>query len=309
MLTLIILVALAVVGFISRGKGIIPDRLKSLLYRYVFFIATPTAIIYAVATIPSKDYASFGPFLGANIFAYLIVFFGITFILKKRRLYYKTRGVIEYSSNTPNTIFIGFPLIAAIFRPEVFIYAVLIGALVDAILNSTRIIVISAQQGGKKSTGITPRAVAKSLLNPLLIALIIGYLLSRSEIQLPYMLMESLRLIGKTSSYIAMIVLGASLYGLHILKSYRKHLVIITTTKLVILPAMVLVICTAFGLNKEARDISVMMSALPVAVFSLIVAANLKLDEKLASSAILVTTCLSPLSILAWYTILQLLLV
>lgn len=303
MITLLLLLFITILGLALRAAGLIPDRLKDLLHRYVYYVAVPAAVIYSLSGQLDKGISKYVIFLAANLAAYLLVFMGVSLYAHRIKLHYKQAGVLRFSSNTPNTIFLGFPLILALYDHNFFIYAVILGSLADTILNTIRVSLI--QSSTKKSGTSTFRFQLGSFMNPLLVALVIVLFMVFANIHLPTSVNTILGLLGKTSSYVALLVLGASLFGLHIAKKDYRMLTYIATVKLFVLPLVVLLACLLFRISPEARDISVMLGAMPVAVFSLIVTDNLRLEERLATGAILVTTCLAPLSLVFWFFILQ----
>lgn len=304
MVTILLLLLITAIGLGLRAAGLMPDRIKDLLHRYVYYIAVPAAIIYSLSGQLDKGVSKYGIFLIANLLAYLVVFAGASVYARRLKLHYKQAGVFRFSSNTPNTIFLGFPLILALFDHGLFIYAVILGSLADTILNTIRVSFI--QNSIKKKGGTSSfRLQLSNFVNPLLVALVIAFFMAFANVHLPAGVDVLVGLLGKTSSYVALLVLGASLFGLRIANKDYQILAHITAIKLFILPCVMLLACLLFKLNSEARDISVMLSAMPVAVFSLIVSDNLKLEERLATGAILVTTCLAPLSLLFWFIVLQ----
>ena len=306
MFTIFILFVCTVVGFILRKAGLIPDGLKDLLYKYVYFIAVPAAIIYSLSGQLESGVGKYAVFLAANLCAYFAVFVGMTIYAKSHGYPYKTAGVMRFSSTAPNSIFLGFPLILALFDSSLLIYAVILGSLSDTIMNVVKIVAIKSGSS-KKSRQSTAKLYLRNLLNPLAAALVVACIMAVANFELPDGLGSVLRVVGKTSPYIALIVLGASIVGLKLRRDDNDEILSIALVKLVILPAAVLATCLLVGMDEEARDISVIISALPVAIFSLIVADNLKLENRIATGAIMITTIMAPITLLCWYLFLQVL--
>lgn len=304
MFTIVVLLFVTVLGLGLRTAGLVPDKLKNLLHKYVYYIAVPAAIIYSLSGQLNIDINTYATFLGANLAAYLGIFIATSIYARWTKLHYKQAGVFRFSSNASNTVFLGFPLVIILFDHAYFIYAVILGSLVDTILNTIKVSLIQSSTKQKQGSWRT-RLLLSNFINPLVVALLVALLLAIANIHLPTVAHTIIGVVGKTSSYVALFVLGTSLYGLQVAKKDYRILAAITTIKLVALPLVMLLICMVAGLSPQARDISVILSAMPVAVFSLIVADNLKLEEQLAAGAILVTTCLAPLSLLGWLVVLR----
>lgn len=301
MYVILLLSVVAICGVLFKRAGIVPDWLRSGIYKYVYFVASPVAVVHALVDRSNINYGSFFKFLAVNTGVYLAVFITVVIAVSRTKYKRKIAGVIAYASNTPNTVFLGFPLILTLFHQEAFIYAVVLGTLMDALLNSIRIAIIGRQGLGKTSHA---KLILKSTLNPFLISLVFGILLLVSTVKLPYSILHILGFISESTSYAALFVLGITVGTLKLKLKYKKYYAFIAVGKLVLLPACVLIGSTLFGLNETARNVGVFIAALPSAVFSLIIAANLKLDEELATGAVLVTTCLSVLTLTFWYFLL-----
>lgn len=69
------------------------------------------------------------------------------------------------------------------------------------------------------------------------------------------------------------------------------------TAKLVILPLVVFLISVLFGYSKEFTQVSVLISAMPTAITSFVLAQKYSLNEQLTADIILVSTLLSILSL------------
>ncbi len=309
MLTIITLVSVAILGAYLRRRNIVSENTKQLLFQYVYYVATPAAVVHALITHKLSNYSTYGKFLLLNVVCYFIIFITLYIYMQYKKISYKTAGVIAYSANTPNTVFVGFPLILALFHNGTFIYAVLLGTLMDAVLNFVRIFLLERYKktiiDTKKQKKQKLLMMIRSVINPFSLSLIIGL----GAIYLKFVpsdtVLDGVGYLGKSASYAALFVLGLSVGKLKIVKKDKEELAVITFVKLFAMPLIVLVISTMFGLSKSAVNAGVFISALPTAIFSLVVAANLKLDQRLASSAILITTLVSVATLPIWYFILR----
>lgn len=309
MLTIIILCAVALFGGILSRKNCAPKILKNSLQSYVYYFAAPGAIIYALGNHDFRHSTQFIKFLGVNILSYLTVFFLVYIVLNIKRVPRKLAGVVVFSSNAPNTVFLGFPLVLALFGQEAFVYVALLGTLSDAILNAIRLFMLHKYKASRlhphRHHKVQLFSIVKDvIINPFFVALLIGVALSMLRVAIP----EELRMVGVSASYAALFSLGLSVGHLKIKKSEYDEIIVATAIKLVALPILMLLPAHLL-LSTTARNVSVFVAALPTAVLSLIVAHNLKFNERLASGVILATTILSVVSLSGWYVILKFLLV
>ncbi len=305
MISIILLVLLAVFGAVLRRRDIVSEAVKQRIFQYVYYVATPVAVVHALTTHQLEGYSRYGIFLLVNSAVYLGVFFAAHIYMTKRKVKHVVAGVIAFSATAPNSVFIGFPLVLALFHQEAFIFAVLLGTLMDAVLNFIRISVIhSHSKRASKIHSSHAVLLARSILNPFLVSLLIGFALVYFKVVLPDFIAVGIKYIGKSASYAALFVLGLSVGKLKISKKDYEEIAVVSGLKLFVLPALVFVASKLLGLSQPAVYAGVFIAALPPAVFSLVVAANLKLDERLAASSILVATCTSLLTLPFWYIIL-----
>jgi len=309
MLTIFTLIIVALIGGALSKAGVVPTTVKDLLQKYVYYFAAPVAVIYAIGTNDFSSSSRYIKFLAVNVLTYL-VFFLVTYLaLKKKKVQRKIAGVIAFSSNAPNTVFLGFPLVLAVFGQEAFVYVVLLGSLSDALLNAVRLFMLHKYKTSslRRSKHTRPQlfgVVKGVVVNSFFIALIVGCVLNYFKVLIP----QSLYYVGLSASYAALLALGLSVGHLKINKADYGEIILTSGLKLAALPLFVLV-PAQFLLDTTARNVSVFVAALPTAVLSLIVAQNLKFDEKLAPSIILATTALSVVSLSGWYVVLKLILV
>lgn len=309
MITIIILFTVALLGGILARYRLAPKSIKTALQRYVYYFAAPSAIIYSLGVHDPSGSSRYIKFLIINFLCYLVLFMITFFFLERQKVERRIAGVVAFASNAPNTVFLGFPLVLALFGQEAFVYAALLGSLCDAFLNAVRLLKLhsykSSMMSSRKHSKLQLLSIVKSIaINPFMIALVIGGALSVFQVPIA----EELKWPGLSASYAAMFALGLSVGNLKIKKDDHGEIAIISALKLVALPVLVF-IPSYFLLDVTARNAGVFVAALPVAVFSLTVANTLKLDEDLAASAILVTTVLSTLSLTAWFIILKIILV
>ena len=91
------------------------------------------------------------------------------------------------------------------------------------------------------------------------------------------------------------------LLGMQIAKAgippHRKLLSVSVVIKLLVAPAIALLIAPLFGLEGLARDVGVLQSAMPTAVITTIIAIEYDAEAAFVTGAVLVTTLLSPFTL------------
>ena len=305
MLTMLMLLVVTLIGVWLQRHNYVSKNTKSLLFKYVYYVATPCAVIYALITRHFNSYSEYGRFLAINSVIYLFIFVVLYSYLKNRKIRFNIAGVIAFCSNAPNSVFLGFPLILTFFYNGTFIFAVLLGTIMDAVLNFIRLSLLGKYVKTRNKSHKHKLLLVKSFVNSFLIALLIGLGVVYLRLEVSKNLLNLIGHIGQSATYTALLMLGISVGRLKIVKKDYEELTAIALVKLVAMPLMVLIFSLIFNLPESAVNAGVFIAAMPTAIFSLIVAGNFKLDEHLAASAVLITTTISTITLPLWYIILH----
>ena len=140
--------------------------------------------------------------------------------------------------------------------------------------------------------------IKQLLLNPLLIACVIGLLLNSCEIALPVAVQRTLTALGDTALALALLSIGASLS----FQGLRTGLVPSTVSsgiKVFIQPLIGLGLAMLWKLPPAERQILLIYLACPTAVASYVMADIFNSDRDLAAHIVVVSTLLSGLSLAA----------
>ena len=128
--------------------------------------------------------------------------------------------------------------------------------------------------------------VAKSLFkNPLILSVVAAFVLSFLNAQLPKPLDSTLHMLGNTTSTVAIFMLGVFLYG----RRY-EHLAegfLLALPRIFILPLIAVLSAWLFGIQGLERTVIVMMSAMPVAISSIVLSERYDFYKETIASLIL----------------------
>lgn len=186
------------------------------------------------------------------------------------------RSVLEYSIVVPNYGYMGYALTESLFGE-----AGLINIMVFAIPVSLYIYTI----GYCKLTKIG--LSFKKLLNPVIIATVLGIIVGLAELPIPHIATDVLSRASNCMGPVSMILAGitVSQYRLRALLTNRSAY-IITLLRLVIVPVGLGVILTLLGVRWELVGVSVLLFALPCGmntiVFPRLVGENCEMGASLA---------------------------
>lgn len=286
------LFVIMVIGYIMYKRRVIDDEATVRYTRLVLNISLPAQIITAFVSnqgvVSKKEVASV---FGLSVFIYLIyAVLGILFLLAFR-VSKEQRGTYLFMMMFGNVGFMGFPVIEAIFGEEAMMYAVIFNVIFNLLVYSVGILMI-----GKEGTkGFT----VKKLINMPLMSALVSIVLFFAEIRLPEVVMTSLDFLGKVTTPVAMLILGAVLAKLRfreLLDEWRVY--VFTAVKLIVIPFVVILLMSrVFAASRLVAGVLIVLSAMPVATNSTMLAIEYDGDIPLTSKGIFFTTVLSIVTI------------
>ncbi|WP_298770194.1 AEC family transporter [uncultured Shewanella sp.] len=214
-------------------------------------------------------------------------------------------GVYALACSYSNTVLVGLPIIIAtlgetmigrVFTIMTFHSALLFGLTYFCEANSGA----NAQQGSMSWSGF----LKSVLLNNIVLSIGLGLLVNLSGFQLWSFLFTALDLLAKPALTCALFVLGANLCRYQIRQGWVAAFWA-SMVKLLLLPSLVYV----FGneiLHMDATSLNlvVLLSASPLGVNAYLIAAQLKQQQDIVASSVVLSTILSLLSFSLWLFVL-----
>ncbi|PMR72304.1 AEC family transporter [Billgrantia endophytica] len=143
------------------------------------------------------------------------------------------------------------------------------------------------------------RSLLALLRNPLIIASLLGIALSVSGIGLPGWSEAMVELLGRAALPLGLVAVGVALRPMALLRIdcavWATNIV-----KLVLMPALVLVLAVVLELDPVSRDVALLFSALPTATTSYILARQLGGDAEMMAVLITKQTILAMITLPLW---------
>ncbi|WIV12144.1 AEC family transporter [Proteiniborus sp. MB09-C3] len=137
----------------------------------------------------------------------------------------------------------------------------------------------------------------KNFINPGIISVFIGLLVFISPVKLPNIIYSPLKLLGDTTTPLAMLVAGAMLADIKISEVLsNKKLYILAVIRLLIAPISMILIFSVFKVPDIVKGVLVTLTGMPSAVNTAIFATKYNSDSKLASQGVFITTLLNMLT-------------
>lgn len=272
---------------------------------FVFYFALPALIFNLLATSTRGEILNL-PFMGAYLSVALSVFAVVAIL---GRLIFSVKlgesAMQGAAAVLGNTGYMGLPLVAAAFGQEAAIPLLLGVALETTILIPLTIIIIELGRGAGKGWTKLLSAVAGSLIrNPLVMAIFVGALVSGFTLPLPAPVAEFSDLLGSAAGPCALFALGATLVGRPLVAGISETSYM-SACKLLVHPAVMWLAMTQIvAVDPLWATAAVLGAALPVAANVFIVARQYDTYLERVSSAILLSTAVSILTVSALLVIL-----
>lgn len=297
---IIILAIVVLIGAIAARFRIITPESKDMLSKLIFNISLPLMLFTNFLRLEAT------PKLLANsavvlVVSGLVVFFMlfIGWILTK---IFAIKGseaaVFKAHSMFGNTIFLGFPLITALYGSEGLLYASMYQLISSMIMWTVGVVILSHGNGISWTTSV------KRVINPNTIATLIGLAFFLFNIKLPHVLMEPFSELGSANTWLSMLYIGAMMAFAKVGGLLgRKSLYIISFSRLVFVPAILIAIFAVAGsvaglsTDKLVSSVIILEIAMPCMATVVIMAKEFGSDDHLAVGNVFVSTILSILTL------------
>lgn len=292
--------AIIAAGYLAGHYRVLGTDSAVALNRFVYYFALPPVLFVFPARQPITEVLNW-PFVGAFLAGAAVTLLVAT-VASRLWLRHDAASFSLHALTTvyPNTSYMGVPLFLTAFGPEgamPAIVATLVGIVVMvggaiAVLETTRAKGPSPAQIGRE-VGIT------LIRNPLLIATSLGIAASSLALPIPVPIGNFLDLMASAAGPAALFALGLSLVGRSLLGDMTEVSWSLFL-KLAVQPAVTWLLVThVFEMEARWATAAVILSALPVGAVAFVVAQQYDVYVRRTSSATLLSTVLSVVTISA----------
>ncbi len=276
-------------GFIVSATGYINIKIKDSISKLIVKLVLPCLIISSISEktfVPELASELFTVFL-MTLFCIFVMFITGIFTAKFLRVPSPSRAVHKLLSSLGNVIFIGYPVIVAMYGEMGFFYAMIYWLVNDLFLWTVGVLIMSKNSGSKK-------AFLLKLFNPNTISFAVALFMFFNGIKLPPVIAPAVEAIGDLTVPLSMIFIGMALSGVELRSIFTKWWIfIITPIKLIALPILFLFIFKQFNINEMIVGVVVLEAAMPAQTVLSILANEHKCDADYAAIGMFVTTLAS----------------
>lgn len=285
----LVLFLIMIIGFFARKKNIIDEPTKKGLSELLLSVTMPSMLLVSFNYKFSMDMLkNAAVILLASFAIHLSLVFCSKFLYN--RFPHNEKSVLRFITVFSNCGFMGYPVIGSVYGKLGIFYTAIYNIPFNILIFSLGVMLFTKEKDLK--------AMKKEVISPALISIFIGILLFVCSIHLPSQIYNTLNLVGSTTTPLSMILVGSMIAELDFrslfsgLEVYYGSLV-----RLILGPLAVLFIMRALGAKGIFLGIPVLITAMPAAANTAIMAEKYGGDSLLASKFVFVTTIFSAVTI------------
>ncbi len=313
--------AVIAIGFFIKKRGVISDENVPVLNKLTYNFGLSALVFIQIAENKFSDIfdAKLLKVLFPTYFSYIIIIFFALFFTK---INLRTRSAMIVSSFRNNMAFIGMPILLYAFGALASAKA----SIVIAFLLPLNVILTAlffqffGMKGDSKNTDSKSnvegngngrsrvsigRMLKEIFLDPVIIAVIAGLIISYFNVSLPKPVSSIFNILSDMAVPLALISIGASFKFSHV-RNHLKYISIISAAKLILFPLISLMF-SLYVFKLDSLDMSTLciLFATPVAVATYIQGQKYDTDTNFISSVIITSTIASAVSLTMWLFILK----
>jgi len=300
--TILPIVLLIFLGFFSRHLKILKQGDERVFSAYIYYFALPAFFLANISGLfITKELLKFIAAAIFPTFVILAVYLAAYLIFKfSKDLLFKLMLCTIFGSYA----FFGIPFILFTFPgvqgESLAALSSSVMAMVSVII-SISILEIYKQRSERAATAANK--VFKSLLkNPLIISVVAAFILSFLHAEIPKSVDSSLHMLGSTTSTVAIFMLGVFLYG----RKYENlsEGFLLSLPRIFILPLIAMFSASVFNIGGFEKTVIILMSAMPVAISSIVLSERYDFYKETIASLILFSSLGSIIYLPVWLLVL-----
>ena len=295
--TILSVLLLVVVGHLIKMRAFVPVSFWDSLSKICYWILFP-GLLFNLTSTASLSAAFILPFsLTLLIAATSMVIYGF---LAGRLI--GANGPATSSLVQAGLRHNGF-LMLAFVQGAFGVAALEIGAIAIAVLvpisNIFAVIIIFLLREGNQDAHLGRAIMAELARNPLMGAIILGGIVNFLSIPVPDFISGAANILGSAALPMLLLCVGASI-RISALRAHSVALVLAVLAKLLVLPVVMMLVGSTFGLDKDVLLVLAVLAVAPTATSSFTLAQELGGDAPLMAEIITVQTLVAAVGIPAW---------
>ena len=282
-------------GWVLARIRVFPDSAPEVLNRVVLYLCLPALILIHVPTLQAS-----WALLPLVLIPWLLLAATVVVVLPlARRLQLSSEVTASLLVLIPlgNTSFLGFPLVEALLGPEFIRLAVVYDQFGSFLIVCTHVLFVVGWYGEGANPSV--RSMARQVVSfPPFVALLAALLLGNAWF--PNWLMSLTERFADMLLPLVTLAVGMSL-KLRLVPEYRTGLLIGLTGKLLMLPAIALLLAWLLDAESDIATVAVLESAMPPMITAAALLAHARLAPALGSALVAWGVLVSALTVPVWF--------
>ena len=289
--------ALIGVGYLAGRTRFFGAEATAALTKFVFYFALSAMLFRFAANLSLGEIFDWS-FVFAYLFGSLTVYALATGVALWRRISLEEAAIEAQCAVIGNVGFLGVPMLVLLLGPAAAGPVLLVLAIDLIVFSSAITLIITGVRNGRMSLGIIRILAVGLLKNPMIVSIVLGLAWGATGWAVPGPVNEFLGTLGAAATPGALFAIGASLAGR---RPERVEVAVwLAFAKLVLHPgAVALGALVIFTVEPYAAGVMIASAALPVAGNVYILAAHYGVAPQRVSTAILLSTAASVVTVTA----------
>jgi predicted permease len=284
------IIALVAIGWLLQG------RLKldvGSLNRLQMYVVMPAFLIHFLAS-GKQPLSAIWPvfYVGIILFLFQIPIGWLTAILMRQRS--SLGPMMGLGTAYANVGFFGIPVTQLAFGADHLIYMSVMTALMTVLICTVGVALLAPSGGSRLGK------LRTAFETPLIPSVVIGLTLRGLGVELPPVVSQPMQFLGSIFTPLALYTLGAQIAASKVVRFEAVPQVLILILKFLIAPLLAWTVCSYLDFPRDVTNVMVVAAATPVGVLITIFAAEYKTEPEFISTAVVISTALSPLFVTAW---------
>lgn len=287
-----VLFIIILVGYVIRKLDMLDESSTSKISNLVMSVFLPSMIISSMQIDYDKSMINkIFILLIVSLVAYAISI-ALAFLLKYIFKNDSDLGIYQYVLIFSNIAYMGYPVVGAVLGQEAIFYTAIYNLPFNFFTFTIGIYLLS------KGKSDDYKFSFKSIINPAIIAVIIGFTLFVTKIRLPEFINQPFELLGSVTTPLSMLVIGSMLASSPAKECFtNSKLYFITFLRLILMPIIIYFIFKGRVTDSLIAAIPVVMTCMPAAANTAIMANQYDSNPVLASQCVFLTTLFSVVTI------------
>ena len=253
------------IGWIAGARKIVDSKYSHTFANYVMSFSFPCLLFVKTATSRMEDLVNYRFVAGLTLG--LMGMYLLTFLLNR---YVSRRSLSESCQNSfvcsfPDMAFMGIPIFMVIFGDSALISIVIGNIVTSLIMIPLTVSVLELSRPSPAKTNLAT-LILQVFKKPLVLAPVFGILVSAIGLKVPELALDSLKLIGTTTSGVSLFTLGLIMSADRV--SLSKEVFFNICKKCLLQPLLMWVIVLALGIHGNWAKEAILLCAMPSAIMT-----------------------------------------